>query len=102
MSVLAMKRGAGRQSRLYKQAVVVLKKTGRANAITKENSGGTQPTRGADVRSRIVDAALHTFAAHGFGGATMQEIADMAAVKLPLIVYHFGSKRKLWESVVDQ
>lgn len=52
------------------------------------------------VRSRVLQAALSIFAARGFEGASMQKIADSAKVSLPLIVYHFKSKEKLWQAVI--
>jgi AcrR family transcriptional regulator len=61
-----------------------------------------RPGAGQDARARILQAGLSVFAAHGFEGATMQEIAELAEVKLPLIVYHFKSKRNLWEAVAEE
>ena len=53
------------------------------------------------VRERVLSAALSVFASMSFDGATLQQIADKASVSLPLIVYHFKSKEKLWQAVIE-
>lgn len=50
----------------------------------------------ADVRNSILEAALAAFAAHGFHGATMRNIADAAGVSQGLLHHHFGGKDGLW------
>lgn len=46
-------------------------------------------------RERILDAAVQVFAEHGYGAASMGEIAARAGV-VPSVIYdHFGSKREL-------
>ena len=52
------------------------------------------------VRESVVQAALSVFATGGYDGTSMQQIADEAGVSLPLIVYHFKSKEKLWQAAV--
>jgi len=47
------------------------------------------------ARARIRDAALTTFAARGFDGATIREIARRAKVSSGLVRHHFGSKEDL-------
>lgn len=53
------------------------------------------------VRKRILSAALTLFAARGFEGASLQQVATKAKVSLPLIIYHFKSKIKLWQAVIE-
>lgn len=48
-----------------------------------------------EPRSRIRDAALRQFAAHGFKGATIRAIAQEAGVSVGLLQYHFPSKERL-------
>jgi TetR/AcrR family transcriptional regulator len=55
----------------------------------------------ADKRSELLSAAVHVFARRGYDGASLQEIADIAGVRQPLIHYHFGSKESLWQASVD-
>ncbi|GAA1149087.1 TetR family transcriptional regulator [Nocardioides aquiterrae] len=52
------------------------------------------------TRAAIAAAALHQFAARGYGGATMRSIAQQAGVDPALIAYFFGSKRDLFNQVM--
>ncbi len=56
----------------------------------------------AEVRERILGAALQAFAENGFDGATTRQIASRANVPLGLLRYYFGDKLKLWHAAVDQ
>jgi AcrR family transcriptional regulator len=56
---------------------------------------------GADARCRILAAGRAAFAALGFDGTTLREVADRAGVQHQLIVYHFGTKLALWKAVVS-
>ena len=63
-----------------------------------------RPVRAADAtrdrRSRILRSATRTFAASGFKGASLRDIASDAEVSLTLVDHHFGSKEQLLEAVV--
>ena len=48
----------------------------------------------------ILDAAENIFAASGFNGASMREIAESAGVAQALIHYHFDTKERLLEEVI--
>jgi AcrR family transcriptional regulator len=48
---------------------------------------------------RILDAAEKAFADFGFAGASLRHIVGKAAVNLPTVYYHFGSKQGLMEAV---
>jgi len=54
------------------------------------------------VRSRLIDAAMVEFAAHGFEGASTRAIAAGAGAHQPQINYHFESKEALWHAVMDR
>jgi AcrR family transcriptional regulator len=62
------------------------------------------PPRAADAtrdrRSRILRSAARAFAACGFKGASLRDIAADAEVSLTLVDHHFGSKEQLLEAVV--
>ena len=53
-----------------------------------------------DRRSRILRSAARAFAASGFKGAGLRDIAADAEVSLTLVDHHFGSKEQLLEAVV--
>jgi AcrR family transcriptional regulator len=47
-------------------------------------------------RRQLLDCALGVFAARGFHGASMNEIAEAAGVTKPVLYQHFDSKRELF------
>jgi AcrR family transcriptional regulator len=49
----------------------------------------------------LLGAALDAFAAHGFAGTSVREIARQAGVSHNLIPQRFGSKDRLWYAAVD-
>lgn len=51
------------------------------------------------TRRRLLDAAGERFAARGFRGATLREIAERAGANLAAANYHFGSKEGLYLEV---
>ncbi|UWF77950.1 MULTISPECIES: TetR/AcrR family transcriptional regulator [Microbacterium] len=56
----------------------------------------------AETARRVLDAALHRFAADGFAGASMDDIAADAAVTRGAVYHHYGSKAGLLAAVVAQ
>lgn len=52
--------------------------------------------------ARILAAAEKVFAEAGFGGATMQLIADMAGLPKANLHYYFDTKEELYRKVVQQ
>lgn len=52
-----------------------------------------------NARTAILDAAEGVFAAHGFDGTSMRQIANEAGVAQALLHYHFGTKEKLYEAM---
>lgn len=51
------------------------------------------------VRTAVLDAALQLFAKDGFADTSLRDISRQSGVSHPLILHHFGSKEKLYESV---
>ena len=63
-----------------------------------------QPTsseRATDSRTRILDAALTEFAAHGLAGARTDRIAQSAGVNKALLYYYFDSKENLYVAALE-
>lgn len=56
----------------------------------------TDPNR--PKSERILDAAEALFAAHGYDGVTMRQIAQQAGVDVALASYHFGKKLDVFEA----
>jgi TetR/AcrR family transcriptional regulator len=65
-----------------------------------------RPGRRTDIRREneraILEAAEKVFAEAGFGGATMQLIADMAGLPKANLHYYFATKEDLYRRVVQQ
>ncbi|MBC7123931.1 MAG: helix-turn-helix transcriptional regulator, partial [Pseudothermotoga sp.] len=53
----------------------------------------------SSARERILEAAKAAFSERGFDGVSMEEIAQRAGVRKPLIYYYFPSKEVLFEEV---
>ena len=55
-----------------------------------------------DVRASTVGAAMRLFAAHGFEGTALQDIADAVGVSKPAVLHHFPSKEHVRQAVLDE
>src|SRR5436305_14870864 len=53
-------------------------------------------------RARILDAAVEAFAARGYDGASVGEIAAAAGITKPVLYDHFASKRDLFVAVMER
>src|SRR3954462_14859342 len=51
-------------------------------------------------QARILEAARGEFAQHGFA-ARLQDIAERAGLTHPTLIYHFGSKERLYAAVIE-
>ncbi len=60
-----------------------------------------QSGRAADARGEILAAATRLFAAHGFDGVSLQDLADAVGLRKPSLLYHFSSKEELRQAVLD-
>ncbi|MEB2346362.1 MAG: CerR family C-terminal domain-containing protein [Deltaproteobacteria bacterium] len=70
---------------------------GRGGSAASLGRGGSAATR-----RRLLAAAGERFAARGFRGATLREIAERAGTNLAAANYHFGSKRGLYLEVARE
>ena len=71
-----------------------------AGAEAATATGQRRATQKAETRARILQCALDAFAARGFAGASIRDIAAAAGVNHGLIRYHFGDKDGLWKAAV--
>jgi TetR/AcrR family transcriptional regulator len=71
-----------------------------------QTEGGEKPGTRAEMREEterlILDAAEEVFAESGFGGATMQAIADACGLPKANLHYYFSNKEKLYRRVVER
>jgi TetR/AcrR family transcriptional regulator len=65
-------------------------------------SYGPRETQRQATHAAIIEAGIASFAAHGFEGSSLPRIARACGIRVPLILYHFESKRALWEACVAQ
>jgi AcrR family transcriptional regulator len=52
-------------------------------------------------RRQLLDAALDAFADRGFHATSMNDVAEAAGVTKPVLYQHFGSKRALYQELLD-
>ncbi|MDT8853671.1 TetR family transcriptional regulator C-terminal domain-containing protein [Paracoccaceae bacterium Fryx2] len=66
----------------------------------------TQPRPQTRIRARnsqtILDAALEVFSQHGFRGATLDQIAEVAGLSKPNLLYYFPSKEAIHVTLLKQ
>lgn len=57
-------------------------------------------TKGERTANRVMDIAEDLFAAQGYDGTSLRQIADRADIKQPGLYNHFSSKEALYEAVL--
>ena len=54
----------------------------------------------SDTRARLLETAATLFAEHGYRGASVRHICDLARANPGAVSYHFGGKRQLYRTVL--
>jgi AcrR family transcriptional regulator len=67
-----------------------------------ESASRSHTPKGKKSREHILAAAERQFAAHGFHGTSMRDVADAADVPVAGVVYHFGRKEALYAAVLTE
>ncbi|MES2964517.1 MAG: TetR family transcriptional regulator [Bdellovibrionota bacterium] len=57
--------------------------------------------KAGDSKELLLEAAKRVFAAKGYEGATVKDLADEAGVNVSLVSYHFGGKENLYKSCLE-
>lgn len=53
------------------------------------------------TKARLLQAGRQVFVQHGLKNATVREICDLAGANVAAVSYHFGSKEKLYMSILE-
>ncbi len=57
--------------------------------------------RGRKAQGQILDAAVKLFAERGYAGTSLSELALVAGVAKPTLLYHHPDKDSLWKAAVE-
>lgn len=68
---------------------------------TSTIADSTPGTPGIETRTALLAAGRHIFARNGFDGTSVRQLTAHAGVNLGAVTYHFGSKRGLYEAVLQ-
>src|ERR671912_2931553 len=70
---------------------------------SKRARGPGRPAQNdADLRERLLDAALACYVAEGIKAASLKSIARQAGVTPALVHYYFGNKDLLFAAVIEE
>lgn len=73
----------------------------RRRATARRTPGRPRAGESVDTRAALLRSAQALFAARGFAGVTVGEIAAAAEVTVPVIYHRFGSKAALFVAVAE-
>jgi AcrR family transcriptional regulator len=73
-----------------------------AKPVPKAKRATRSRMTSAERREQLIEIARGLFAARGFEGTSIEEIASRAEVSKPIVYEHFGGKEGLYAVVVDR
>lgn len=74
----------------------------RAAARPRGRSPGRPAADGADLRERLLDAAVACFARQGIAGSSLRDIATAVGATPALLHYYFGNRDALLDAVIEE
>jgi len=60
------------------------------------------PARDGSTSARILQAASKLFTEKGFSNVSIRDVCRASGITAPVLYYHFGSKKELFEAVVGE
>ncbi len=73
-----------------------------AKVSATPKAGRRMSRAGSDTRGKLLDAAERLFADNGYDGTSLRDIAVRAQQHVALSTYHFGTKERLFEEVIQR
>lgn len=73
-----------------------------ANVVKRQYASRVREESARRTRQAVVAAATELFAAHGYVGTSLTDVARLAGVARPTVTAAFGSKPALLKQVLDQ
>jgi AcrR family transcriptional regulator len=70
--------------------------------MTSSSTSTAAETSGISTRERILAEALNLFAQHGYGGASMRELARSVGIRESSLYNHFPGKAAILEAIVSE
>jgi AcrR family transcriptional regulator len=72
-----------------------------AELVKKSRQTRRPQARTEKARSSMISVATSMFAEKGYDATSIRNVEVKANVKRGMLIYHFGTKRKFWQEVVD-
>jgi AcrR family transcriptional regulator len=70
--------------------------------MSETKAGEPKQSKGEKTTGRILDAAESLFAAQGYDGTSLRQIAQITGIKEPGLYNHFASKQAIYEAVLHR
>jgi AcrR family transcriptional regulator len=86
----------------FNQNVPSRKPSKRPPASSRPSRQVLNTTLAADTRQRLLTVAADRFAADGYAGTSVRDLAQDAEVNVAAISYHFGGKQQLYQECLRQ
>src|SRR5260221_3622255 len=78
------------------------KPVARKPAAPRKRAPGRPTGDSADIRARLLDAAIACFARHGIAATSLRAMATEAGVTPAMLHYYFGDKAQLQQAVIEE
>lgn len=77
------------------------KRSSAVKSVSEPSSRGVLPGDPTRTKRIILEVATREFAEHSYAGARIERIAENAGVNKQALYYHYGTKDKLFEAVLE-